>query len=160
MKHKQKKDEMKEIDSLEAPVEMEPEQAPMEQQRQPEMKIIRKAAIGSPQQVQKEEPVYEAEENIQQQPQQTNQSLSETLDEKLREFGGSLVKLQEWCFKNLSGLDLYTAGFQLCLYATNQRLVYENKLRHYFKQLMEGSVDIPFDPRIEPQLMKLLRGMQ
>jgi hypothetical protein len=141
MKRKQKVDGLPEIDSLEEPTE------PVEAIGTPDMNIVRRAAPGGPQQIQ------QAVQTVQ----QPAKPLATILDEKLTEFQGNLVQLQDWVFQNLQGPDLYTAGFQICLYATNKRLILDNTLRTALREMLDGMTEIPFDPRTEPKLFRLLK---
>ncbi len=72
-------------------------------------------------------------------------------------YKGDLVKVQEFILTNFEGVDLYTAGFQICLILTNERIARENALREIFENMRRGVLKVPFDPREDPMVISLFK---
>lgn len=76
----------------------------------------------------------------------------------IRAYKGDLLKVQQFIIEHFDDPeDLYTAGFQMCLILTNDRLAKENALRDIFENMRRGTITVPFDPREDPLFLKLIK---
>lgn len=85
--------------------------------------------------------------------------LYQIINEKTKEFNGNMKKVQDFAVNNYQGEDLFSAGYQVCMIMTNNRLQVESIQRKYLKNILEGDTEIPFDPREETILSKIIKSL-
>jgi hypothetical protein len=96
----------------------------------------------------------------QQQPVETKKKpVYEIINEKAIEFNYDMKKVQDYAIVTLTGENLFSAGFQVCLIMTNNRLQVENVQRNYLKSILDGNTEIPFDPRQPTILSKVMLSL-
>jgi hypothetical protein len=83
----------------------------------------------------------------------------ETINEKALEFKMDMKQVQDFAVANYSGENLFTAGFQVCLIMVNQRLQVENLQRNYLKGILDGNIEVPFDPRQPTVLSRVVTSL-
>lgn len=88
---------------------------------------------------------------------ETPRDVSTEIQTIIQAYKGDLVKTQEFILANFEGADLYTAGFQICLILTNERIARENALREIFENMRRGTITVPFDPREDPLFLTLIK---
>jgi len=88
---------------------------------------------------------------------ETPRDVSAEIQSIIQAYKGDLVKTQEFILTNFEGVDLYTAGFQICLILTNERIARENALREIFENMRRGTITVPFDPREDPLFLTLIK---
>jgi hypothetical protein len=94
---------------------------------------------------------------IRQRIEQKPRDVSAEIQTLITMYKGDLVKVQSFILENFEGMDLYTAGFQICLILTNERISRENALREIFENMRHGTLAVPFDPREDPMFITLLK---
>jgi hypothetical protein len=88
---------------------------------------------------------------------ETPRDVSAEIQSIIQAYKGDLVRTQEFILANFEGADLYTAGFQICLILTNERIARENALREIFENMRRGTITVPFDPREDPLFLTLIK---
>lgn len=83
----------------------------------------------------------------------------ELINEKAVEYKYDMKRVQDYAVATLSGENLFSAGFQVCLIMTNNRLQIENMQRNYLKSILDGNTEIPFDPRQPTILSKVMLSL-
>jgi len=91
--------------------------------------------------------------------QQKPRDVSAEIQPLIQAYNGDLFKVQEFVIKNFEKREIFNAGYQICLIQTNERLAKENALRDIFKNVLRGKILLPFDPREDPQFIKLIQKL-
>jgi hypothetical protein len=78
----------------------------------------------------------------------------------IKAYKGDLSKAWKFIIETFEGEDLATAGYQICLIQTNERLARENALREILENARRGIITIPFDPREDPLFIKIIKTVK
>lgn len=92
-------------------------------------------------------------------PVEVRKPVNELIEEKIKEYGGSLAEVWKYVIGNLHGEELATAGYQICLIQVNNRLDMENRQRKLINDYLHGVNEIPFDPRMDPVFVRLVTAI-
>jgi len=83
--------------------------------------------------------------------------VSQEIQTLIQAYNGDLGKVQEFVIENFNKREIFDAGFQICLILTNDRLARENALREILDNVRHNRITLPFDPRDDPVLVKLIK---
>lgn len=104
----------------------------------------------------KDESVVDVEPIVEPEKSKPVLSIPEMVNQKIKDFGGDMKRVQDFMVSNYKGVDLFTAGFQVSLVLFNNKLQIENNQRRILKNILDGYVEIPYDPRQPTVLERII----
>lgn len=101
--------------------------------------------------------VIQKKETGEPQPEAKPRDVSAEISTLIQAYKGDLYKVQEFIIENFDKREIFDSGYQICLIQSNERLARENALRDIVDNVLRGKVSLPFDPRDDPVLIKLIQ---
>lgn len=86
--------------------------------------------------------------------------ISAEIQTLIKAYKGDLSKVWKFIVETFEGEDLATAGYQICLIQTNERLARENALREILQNMRRGQISLPFDPREDPLFVQIIKAIK